>query len=215
MRGIVGPLVAFRLAADPQPVWPPGFGVERELDVTCRDPRPRSSPSGCRCRASRRACRRQPCCRLSSRHEPGDDRRVSRIEDDLPRGRWRLRCRWRRWWCRRCSLHAHVVERRGGEARAVVARHREPDVRACRHRERVAGRRTSSSHHRSTGTPKWCWRAVRASPTPAPLRRHPRYWWRPRPRAIRRWKAIPLPGETSMKACGESAVSRSRIITPP
>ena len=34
------------------------------------------------------------------------------------------------------------------------------------------------------------------------------------PCATRRWNASPLPGETSMNACAESAVSRSRIMTP-
>ena len=32
--------------------------------------------------------------------------------------------------------------------------------------------------------------------------------------ARRRWKASPLPGDTSISACGESLVSASRIITP-
>ena len=34
------------------------------------------------------------------------------------------------------------------------------------------------------------------------------------PCAMRRWNARPFPGDTSMKACAESAVSRSRIMTP-
>src|SRR5688500_4270087 len=34
------------------------------------------------------------------------------------------------------------------------------------------------------------------------------------PAAVLRWNAIPLPGDTSMKACAESAVNRSRTMTP-
>src|SRR5688572_7642488 len=34
------------------------------------------------------------------------------------------------------------------------------------------------------------------------------------PAVTRRWKTIPLPGLTSMNACGEPALSVSRIMTP-